>query len=168
MKIYNQICKCGCPLTAIVELDKDALGGYSVQFSDNPGARTALSVLGPGSSKLCPVCRRVVSTDFSDKVCWELLALKEQPDAPYGSFVIRDCTWKGRHLVVDVHEEGQGMLLLRPKGYGDKCSANGCGDPVGLAFSDGELKVYLWEDINVERPRVISLEGAREDARKEG
>ena len=72
MKIYNHICKCGCPMTAIIELDKQASGGYAVRFMHELGILTGIAALGPMSSRPCPVCKRNVVTDFNNGH-WKLL-----------------------------------------------------------------------------------------------
>jgi len=61
--------------------------------------------------------------------------------------------------------EGQG-LAIRLDGYGGKESAQGQGTPVFLEFSNGQLRLHLWHDINTADPVTHSLEGARECLRR--
>ena len=61
-----------------------------------------------------------------------------------------------------------GLLWLQPEGYGDKCSADGHGAPVGLEIWQGRLRVIVFDDINEEEARFIDLENARETARHDG
>jgi len=58
-------------------------------------------------------------------------------------------------------------LLIKPKGYGDKCSNDGDGCPVFLEVYKGELRLIVWSDINQEDPtHIINLEGAKETKRQ--
>ena len=59
------------------------------------------------------------------------------------------------------------MLLIGAKGYGEMTAMDGGGYPILVEFNQGEFKVMIWADINQEEPtHIISLEGAREDARE--
>lgn len=58
-----------------------------------------------------------------------------------------------------------GKLWIRPKGYSDKCSAKGHGYPVGLEIWQGRLRLIVFDDINVEEPKIIDLENSRESNR---
>ena len=58
-----------------------------------------------------------------------------------------------------------GQLWIRPKGYGEKCTADGEGSPVGVEIWQGRLRVIVFDDINSEDPRIIDLENARESGR---
>ncbi|MCP4707032.1 MAG: hypothetical protein GY869_00275 [Planctomycetes bacterium] len=60
-----------------------------------------------------------------------------------------------------------GQLWIQPEGYGDKCSADGHGTPVGLEIWQGRLRLILFDDINEEAARFIDLEKARETTRQE-
>jgi hypothetical protein len=67
-----------------------------------------------------------------------------------------------------VLENINGSIYISPEGYGDACSADGCGIPALIEVYEGELRIIIWGDINQEDPtHIISLEGARESARKE-
>ena len=57
---------------------------------------------------------------------------------------------------------------IKAEGYGDYTSADGLGMPIVLEHYEGELRLLVWSDINQEEPtHIISLEGAREDKRKD-
>jgi hypothetical protein len=58
-----------------------------------------------------------------------------------------------------------GQLWIRPEGYGDKCSTDGHGYPLGLEIWQGRLRLIVYGDINEEEPRIIDLENARETCR---
>jgi len=65
-------------------------------------------------------------------------------------------------------EADQDAIALRPEGYGEASAGDGSGFPVLIEKWDGELRVIVWADINRQDPtHIISLEGARESARKE-
>jgi hypothetical protein len=58
---------------------------------------------------------------------------------------------------------GTGTVMIHFDGYGDGGSPKGDGFPVGIMWQGGELKVFVWGDINSdEATHKISLEGARE------
>jgi len=58
-----------------------------------------------------------------------------------------------------------GQLWIRPAGYGEKCTADGEGSPVGLEIWQGRLRLVVFDNINSEDPRIIDLEKARESCR---
>jgi len=60
---------------------------------------------------------------------------------------------------------GQSICFFA-EGYGDHYSQDGHGCPVMIENEDGILKLYVWDDINSEDPRIISLVNARESQRK--
>lgn len=65
------------------------------------------------------------------------------------------------------HSGNDNMLLIGAKGYGEMTAMDGGGYPILLEYHEGELRLMVWADINQEEPtHVISLEGAREDARE--
>ena len=67
-----------------------------------------------------------------------------------------------------VVENLNGSIYISPKGYGDACSADGCGIPALIEVYEGELRIIIWGDINKEDPtHTISLEGARESNRSD-
>ena len=72
-----------------------------------------------------------------------------------------------RQIKVKLLTEG-GQLWIQPEGYGDKCSAEGHGCPVGLEIWQGRLRLIVYDDINEEDPQIIDLKNARETARHQG
>jgi hypothetical protein len=50
-----------------------------------------------------------------------------------------------------------GKIWIRPKGYGDCCSADGDGTPILIELFDGNFRVVVWEDINEEDPCITHL-----------
>jgi hypothetical protein len=59
-----------------------------------------------------------------------------------------------------------GQLWIQPQGYGEKCTEDGEGSPVGIEIWEGRLRVVVFDDINSEDPRIIDLENAKETARR--
>lgn len=83
------------------------------------------------------------------------MILKEQaPDYPPAAISI--------HLV---YENGQ--LWIQPQGYGEKCTEDGEGSPVGMEIWQGRLRLVVFDDINSEDPKIIDLENAKESCRIE-
>ena len=63
-------------------------------------------------------------------------------------------------------EELNGYVLIRLEGYGDACSADGCGRPLLLELYKGVPRLIAWGDINDEEyTACISLEKANESNR---
>lgn len=58
-------------------------------------------------------------------------------------------------------------VSIYANGYGDYGTAQGHGSPVFLELHRGRLRLIVWSDINNEDPTIISLEGAREDRRRD-
>ena len=58
-----------------------------------------------------------------------------------------------------------GQVWIQPEGYGNKCSVDGHGCPIGLEIWQGRLRLIVFEDINTEEPQIIDLENARESCR---
>ena len=58
-------------------------------------------------------------------------------------------------------------LAIRPQGYGEHEALDGHGDPILLEVWQGELRLLVATDINESDKAVISLEGARENPRRE-
>ena len=50
--------------------------------------------------------------------------------------------------------------------YGEKVSEDGKGSPIMVEYYKGEVKVGVWDDINKEDPKIISMEKARETNRE--
>jgi NifB/MoaA-like Fe-S oxidoreductase len=64
-------------------------------------------------------------------------------------------------------EEKNGVLFIRPEGYGDFCSPEGEGIPVILERYEGQLRLVVWSDINEEdSTHIIELEDAKESELK--
>lgn len=57
------------------------------------------------------------------------------------------------------------QLWIRPEAYGEKCTEDGQGSPIGLEIWEGRLRVVLFDDINSENPKIIDLENAKETNR---
>lgn len=67
---------------------------------------------------------------------------------------------------LDVTVEHTGCsLYFGIKGYGDHDSQDGCGLPIKLELYEGELRLLVWDDINEQDPKIISLEKAKESNR---
>lgn len=59
-------------------------------------------------------------------------------------------------------------ISIYAKGYGDSWSVEGRGIPIWIDFRNGDLRVYVFGNINSENPtHVISLANAREERRLE-
>ena len=99
---------------------------------------------------------------------WRRLVPME-PNAQYRMKLVDDHDEKHDSLQLRAQMSGaDNMLLIGVDGYGEMTAYDGHGFPILVEFHQGELQVMVWGDINNEDPtHVISLEGAREDARKE-
>ena len=60
-----------------------------------------------------------------------------------------------------------GQLWLKPEGYGEKCTEDGEGSPIGIEIWQGKLRLIAFTDINSEDPQIIEMENAREELRKD-
>ncbi len=69
-------------------------------------------------------------------------------------------------IEVNILCEG-GQIWIRPKGYGEKCTIDGEGYPIGLEIWQGKLRLIVFDDINSEEPQIIDLEKAKESCRDE-
>ena len=58
-----------------------------------------------------------------------------------------------------------GQIWIQPQGYGEKCSADGEGYPIGIEIWQGRLRLIVFTDINEEDPQIIDLEKAKESCR---
>jgi hypothetical protein len=58
-----------------------------------------------------------------------------------------------------------GQLWIRPQGYGEKCTEDSEGSPVGMEIWEDRLRLVVFDNINSEDPRIIDLENAKESAR---
>jgi hypothetical protein len=76
--------------------------------------------------------------------------------------LLDDDTGKGPALKGMV-QIGTGTIMLHFEGFGDGGSPKGEGFPVCLLWQNGELKLYVWDNINNEEAsHIINLAGARE------
>ncbi|MFA6175049.1 MAG: hypothetical protein WC765_00550 [Phycisphaerae bacterium] len=81
------------------------------------------------------------------------IAIKEQcPDFPF------------IEIKINVLSES-GKVWIQPKGYGEKCAADGEGFPIGIEIWQGRLRLIVFDDINSEDPQIIDLEKAKETSR---
>lgn len=62
---------------------------------------------------------------------------------------------------------GDECLAISPEGYGDHCSKDGEGAPIGLFFDEDDniLQVNVWDDINSEDGQSIDMVRAQESER---
>lgn len=60
-----------------------------------------------------------------------------------------------------------GQIWIQPEGYGEKCTMDGHGYPIGLEIWQGKLRLIIFDDINIEDAKIIELENARESRRRE-
>jgi hypothetical protein len=67
-------------------------------------------------------------------------------------------------IKVSILSEG-GQLWIQPEGYGEKCSVDGEGWPIGIEIWEGRLRLIVFNDINREDPQIIDLEKAKESCR---
>lgn len=80
--------------------------------------------------------------------------------------VLKDIS-TGKCLPVNI-EIFEDKILIRPEGFGDKCSSDGEGSPIMIEHYDGKVRAFIWGDINQEDPTdVVDLENAKESNRKE-
>lgn len=66
---------------------------------------------------------------------------------------------------IDVRLNHNGTLWITPEGHGDFSSMDGHGSPICIEYYEGEVRVLVWDDINAQDPKIISLAGARESLR---
>lgn len=82
-------------------------------------------------------------------------------------FILKDVMGNENDLEVVV-EGNELAISIRPKGFGDCCSADGHGSPILLENRAGKPFLIVWGDINKEDPtHVIDLSEAEETARVE-
>jgi hypothetical protein len=87
------------------------------------------------------------------------------PEKTYTTAVEEQCSdAPSVEIRVDILSE-DGKIWIRPEGYGDTCSLDGEGWPVGMEIWEGRLRLIVFEDINTEEPRFIDLEKAKESCR---
>jgi len=88
----------------------------------------------------------------NEKMTTEYTIKEQCPDAP------------PIEIKVKILSEG-GQIWIQPDGYGEKCSADGEGFPIGIEIWQSRLRLIVFDDINREDPQIIDLEKARETAR---
>jgi len=77
-------------------------------------------------------------------------------------FVLEDGLIAGNRLAGSIEVTPRGVFLSFD-GYGEKCAAEGCGQPVMVEFYEGKLRLIAFGDINSEEPTyVIDMNGAAE------
>ena len=67
-------------------------------------------------------------------------------------------------IKVSILSEG-GQIWIQPHGYGEKCTIDEQGWPIGIEIWQGRLRLIIFDDINREDPQIIDLEKARESCR---
>jgi len=72
-----------------------------------------------------------------------------------------------KRVKLELDEVMEGKIWIKLEGYGDPSSQDGEGCPVGIEIWEGQLRLIVWDDINVQDPRIINMEGANELAREE-
>jgi len=88
--------------------------------------------------------------EYSKDKITKIFTLKEQcPETPF------------TEINVNILYES-GKIWIQPEGYGEKCSADGEGYPIGLEIWQGKLRLIVYDDINREDPQIIDLEKAKE------
>ena len=69
-------------------------------------------------------------------------------------------------IKVRILSEG-GQIWIQPDGYGEKCTIDGEGYPIGIEIWQGRLRLVLFDNINSEEAKIIDLENAKESRRHE-
>jgi len=67
-------------------------------------------------------------------------------------------------IKVNILSEG-GQIWIGAEGYGEKCTIDSEGFPVGIEIWQGRLRLIVFDDINREDPQIIDLENAKESCR---
>jgi hypothetical protein len=80
---------------------------------------------------------------------------------------LRDKSDEGTKSVPITVMADSDWLAIRPQGYGEAEAMDGHGDPVLLEVWNGELRLVVGTDINDPHKSVVSLEGAREELRRD-
>ena len=82
----------------------------------------------------------------------KVMLQEQSPDSP------------SRSIQLSLNAE-DGQLWIQPEGYGEKCTADGEGSPIGLEIWQGRLRLVVFDNINSEEPKIIDLEDAKESKR---
>lgn len=89
-----------------------------------------------------------------------------QPDTEYRMKLEDNSDQQGLVQLRVQKSPGDNLLMVGADGYGEKTALDGDGFPIVIEFHEGKFRLLVWADINQEDPtHIISLEGAREDAR---
>lgn len=81
---------------------------------------------------------------------------------------LEDASENGEFTRAQLTISSQGIAIVFD-GHSDYVSEDDKGQPLWIERNDGEIHVVIFDDINSEEPtHVISLEGARNEARREG
>jgi len=80
-------------------------------------------------------------------------------------FVLEDVI-SGLQAPIKCSIEISDQICFIAEGYGDYCSQGGQGCSVMIENHEGILQVIIWDDINSEDYKIISLANARESQRK--
>jgi hypothetical protein len=59
-----------------------------------------------------------------------------------------------------------GQVWMQIEGYGEKCTEDGQGSPVGMEIWQGRLRLIVFGNINSEEPQIVNLERAIESLRQ--
>jgi len=82
------------------------------------------------------------------------------------SFVLKEQCPESPQLQIEVNLLVEnGKLWIRPEGFGDRCSEDGEGWPIGIEIWQGRLRLIVFDDINREDPQIIDLEKSKESCR---
>jgi hypothetical protein len=92
-----------------------------------------------------------------------------EPTSPTMTTTLHDANSdRADKLVIRLVASPHGISLFA-EGYGDHPSEEGHGTPVYLELYEGELRLVVWADINVEEPtHIIVLGAAKERCRRPG
>ena len=67
-------------------------------------------------------------------------------------------------LPVDILCSGR-QLWIGPRGYGELSASDNEGWPIGIEIWEGKLRLIVFDDISSEDPKIIDMEGAKENNR---
>ena len=86
------------------------------------------------------------------------------PENNYTTTINEQCSDSvPREIRVNILSEN-GQVWIQPEGYGEKCTIDGEGFPIGIEIWQGRLRLIVFDDINSEEAITIDLEKARETA----
>ncbi len=113
-----------------------------------------------------------ILSDLSEDICWSNNEQNSQRDLSSPGkmasveYIVKEKCPESPHLDIKVKvlSEG-GQIWIQPQGYGEKCTSDGDGFPIGIEIWQGRLRMIIFDDINREDPQVIYLKKARESCR---